>query len=196
MAERQEYQSTHTGQEIDAAVDRATLVVANPNDTPDTTLTKINIANTIYSIAGSGGVSSIGNATGDISLGDRLEINNNEINAKDSIGQYTLATPTSNISNGDCYYNIYNDIVILTFLDVLVKSGTSSNGAILFENIPKAKQGLVFVLYAYETGNGSAPIRVSLNTDGTIKTHYSSTASFGSSGNHHYGQIVYVRDNT
>ena len=57
MPERQEYQSTHTGQEIDAAVDRATLVVANPNSTADATLRKINIANTIYEIAaGSGGL--------------------------------------------------------------------------------------------------------------------------------------------
>lgn len=59
MADRQEYQSTHTGQEIDAAVDRATLVVANPIGTPDTTLTTINIANTIYELAASSGGSQV-----------------------------------------------------------------------------------------------------------------------------------------
>lgn len=54
MAERLEYQSTHSGPEIDQAVDIATLVVANPLGEPEESLTKINIANTIYSLAASG----------------------------------------------------------------------------------------------------------------------------------------------
>ena len=55
MAERLEYQSTHSGPEIDQAVDIATLVVANPSGQPEEALTKINISNTIYSLASSGG---------------------------------------------------------------------------------------------------------------------------------------------
>lgn len=83
MADRQEYQSTHTGQEIDAAVDRATLVVANPNDTAEETLTKINIANTIYELAASGGMNNPMTTVGDIIIGgnsgtpERLGIGSN-----------------------------------------------------------------------------------------------------------------------
>ena len=53
MADEQ-YISKHTGEEIDAAVDKATLVIANPQGEATEELTKINIDNTIFSLAASG----------------------------------------------------------------------------------------------------------------------------------------------
>lgn len=51
---QEQYISTHTGEEIDAAVDKATLVIANPTEDATEELTKINIDNTIFSLAGGG----------------------------------------------------------------------------------------------------------------------------------------------
>ena len=51
---QEQYISTHTGEEIDAAVDKATLVIANPTEDVTEELTKINIDNTIFSLAGGG----------------------------------------------------------------------------------------------------------------------------------------------
>jgi hypothetical protein len=55
-------------------------VTANPSGTALTSLTSIQIGSTIYSISGTAsGVTSIGGATGTITLGDYLSINNNQI---------------------------------------------------------------------------------------------------------------------
>jgi hypothetical protein len=51
---QEQYISRHTGEEIDNAVDNATLVLANPKEEATEELTKLNIANTIFSIAAGG----------------------------------------------------------------------------------------------------------------------------------------------
>lgn len=103
---------------------------------------------------------------------------------------WTTVTASSNLSSGTCRYATIGKLVLVVIEDMVVKSGVASNGATLFSGLPTTTNGMILIAPAYSDGGYN--VRISLNTDGTIKTHYSLTTSFGQTGNHHAIQFCYI----
>lgn len=109
-------------------------------------------------------------------------------------GQVDLIHPTnwseatlSSGLEGKIIYAQIGNVVIVNFIDFIIRKNIASYGEVLATGLPKSSIYLVSALSNYDYP--STPMRIGITNDGSIQTHYSNTIQVGSG---FYGTIVYI----
>ena len=105
--------------------------------------------------------------------------------AEQSTG-WSEATLSSGLE-GKIRYTQIGNVVILNFIDFIIRKNIASHGEVLATGLPKSSIYLVSALSNYD--NPSNPMRIGITNNGNIQTHYANIVQVGSG---FYGTIAYI----
>lgn len=97
----------------------------------------------------------------------------------------------SNTARGFCKYVKIGKLVWVRLGGIVIASGTPDHNATIVSGLPTVAENFIILLPSFTNAQGTA-LRLRLETDGTIQTHYTQNASFGDTSNEHDMVFCYI----